>query len=57
MDAYEMRIEEIQVQAMFRSLNIDNCDLPFDWAQGGEPVEPFVIWCLGFVILLSFKTV
>jgi len=25
---------------------------PFDWAQGGEPVEPFVIWCLGFGILL-----
>jgi len=20
--------------------------LPFDWAQGGEPVEPFVICCL-----------
>jgi hypothetical protein len=21
-------------------------DLPFDYAQGGEHVEPFVIWCL-----------
>jgi hypothetical protein len=28
-----------------------NCDLPFDFAQGGEPVEPFVIWCLEFVAL------
>ena len=27
------------------------CDLPFDLAQGGELVEPFVIWCLDFVIL------
>jgi hypothetical protein len=44
-------------------LDIENCDLPFDFAQGGEsfdfaqdrepverPVEPFVIWCLGFGI-------
>jgi len=31
-------------------LVIDYCDLPFDFAQGGEPVEPFVIWCLGFGI-------
>jgi hypothetical protein len=41
------------------SLNIGICDLPFDFAQGGESfdfaqdrepverlVEPFVIWCL-----------
>jgi len=34
----------------FSSLNIGNCDLPFDLAQGGEPVEPFVIWCLLFGI-------
>ena len=40
-------------------LDIENCDLPFDFAQGREsfdcaqdrepverPVEPFVIWCL-----------
>jgi len=27
------------------------CDLSFDFAQDGEPVEPFVIWCLEFVIL------
>jgi hypothetical protein len=25
--------------------------LPFDFAQGGELVEPFVIWCLDFSIL------
>jgi hypothetical protein len=41
---------------MFWSLNIEIWDLPFDFAQGGEPVEPFVIWCLGFVILLLFKS-
>jgi len=28
-------------------------DLPFDVAQGGEPVEPFVIWCLEFGIFMS----
>jgi len=27
-------------------------DLPFDYAQGGEHVEPFVIWCLRFGIYL-----
>ena len=37
-------------------LDIENCDLPFDFAQGGEPVEPFVIWCLGFGNLLSNNT-
>ena len=36
---------------IFWSLGIVICDLPFDWAQGGEPVEPFVIWCLYFGIL------
>jgi len=25
-------------------------NLPFDWAQGGELVEPFVIWSLRFGI-------
>ncbi len=24
-------------------LNFGHCDLPFDWAQGGELVEPFDI--------------
>ena len=38
---------------MFWSLDIEVCDLPFDVAQGGEPVEPFVIWCLGFVIYVD----
>ena len=38
--------------SMFWSLNIEIWDLPFDFAQGGEPVEPFVIWCLGFGILM-----
>jgi hypothetical protein len=27
----------------FGILNFGHCDLPFDWAQGGEPVEPFEI--------------
>jgi hypothetical protein len=31
-------------------LDIAIWNLPFDFAQGGEPVEPFVIWCLYFVI-------
>lgn len=30
---------------------IENWNLPFDWAQGGEPVEPFAIWCLALVIM------
>ena len=41
-------------------LNFGHCDLPFDWAQGGEtfdfvkdgePFEKFVICKLGFFIL------
>jgi hypothetical protein len=35
----------------FEILNLSHCDLPFDLAQGGELVEPFVICYLGFVIL------
>ena len=35
----------------FWSLNIGICDLSFDFAQDGEPVEPFVIWSLEFVFL------
>ena len=34
----------------FGILNFGHCDLPFDWAQGGEPVEPFGIWYLCFGI-------
>ena len=30
----------------FEILNFDNWDLPFDFAQGGELVEPFEIWVL-----------
>jgi hypothetical protein len=36
---------------MFEILNFGHWNLPFDWAQGGELVEPFDIWCLLFVIL------
>jgi hypothetical protein len=28
---------------LFWSLDFEFWNLPFDWAQGGEPVEPFVI--------------
>ncbi len=35
---------------LFGSLDIEIWDLPFDYAQGGEHVEPFVIWCLEFGI-------
>jgi len=34
----------------FGILNFGHCDLPFDLAQGGEPVEPFGICVLVFVI-------
>ena len=33
--------------------NFGHCDLPFDWAQGGELVEPFVICNLLFGIFAS----
>ena len=36
---------------MFESLKFRNWDLPFDFAQGGELVEPFVIWCLEFLFI------
>jgi hypothetical protein len=35
-------------------LNLDHWNLPFDPAQGGEPVEPFVIWFLELGILTVF---
>ncbi len=34
----------------FGILNFGHCDLPFDLAQGGELVEPFVIYDLLFEI-------
>jgi hypothetical protein len=34
----------------FGILNFGHCDLPFDLAQGGEPVEPFGICELLFDI-------
>jgi hypothetical protein len=36
---------------MFWTLSIGIWNLPFDLAQGGELVEPFVIWCSEFGIL------
>jgi hypothetical protein len=35
---------------LFGILNLGHCDLPFDWAQGGELVEPFGICDLAFEI-------
>jgi hypothetical protein len=37
-----------QIPNLFESLEIRIWILPFDGAQGGELVEPFVIWCLSF---------
>jgi hypothetical protein len=34
----------------FEILNFGHWNLPFDVAQGGERVEPFGIWDLGFGI-------
>ena len=39
-------------QTFYETINTVIWDLPFDLAQGGELVEPFVIWCLKFVISL-----
>jgi hypothetical protein len=33
-------------KTLFGILNFGHCDLPFDLAQGGEPVEPFDICVL-----------
>jgi hypothetical protein len=35
---------------LFGHLNFGDSNLPFDWAQGGELVEPFRISCFGFCI-------
>jgi hypothetical protein len=38
--------EGLSTSQNFWSLEIEICDLPFDLAQGGELVEPFVFWYL-----------
>jgi len=35
-------------------LNLGHWNLPFDFAQGGEPVEPFGIWFLVLGIFMIF---
>ena len=40
-----------------RILEIGICELPFDLAPANEPVEPFVIWYLLFVIFGLFGEV
>ena len=37
---------------LFVILNFGHWDLPFDWAQGGELVEPFDICFLVLVIFI-----
>jgi len=62
---YDSRSDTDKRWFLFWSLDIGIWDLPFDVAQGGEsfdfaqdrepverPVEPFVIWCLEFGILI-----
>jgi len=41
---------EIPMFKLFEILNFGYWNLPFDLAQGGEPVEPFVI-CLPAIVL------
>jgi hypothetical protein len=38
---------------MFGILNLGHWNLPFDLAQGGEPVEPFEIWFLVLEIFMA----
>jgi hypothetical protein len=47
---YKLQINSNDQNSKSQVLNIEywNCNLPFDVAQGGEPVEPFVIWVLLF---------
>jgi hypothetical protein len=37
----------------FEIMYFGHCDLPFDLSQGGELVEPFVIWVLLFGIFIT----
>jgi hypothetical protein len=39
--------------SLVRRRRIGHCDLTFDLAQGGELVEPFVIWDLEFGISIN----
>ena len=41
--------------ALVRRRRIGHCYLPFDLAQGGEPVEPFDICDLEFLFALSLQ--
>ncbi len=45
------RFEPVWNWRFICNLVLEIWNLPFDYAQGGEHVEPFVIWCLEFVIL------
>jgi hypothetical protein len=42
--------------SMFGILNFGHCYLSFNFAQDGEPVEPFVVWDVLFVVFFrSFQ--
>jgi hypothetical protein len=45
---------EITTDHLFEILNLSHWNLPFDWAQGGEFVEPFEIWFLVLGISMIF---
>ncbi len=48
-------IELPKFKIQFRISEFGNLNLPFDFAQGGELVEPFRISCFGFRILSEPK--
>jgi len=41
-----LEISFVKMMWTFGILNFGHWNLPFDLAQGGELVEPFVIWVL-----------
>jgi hypothetical protein len=47
---YNIQISNKIKSQLFGILNFSHCDLPFDYAQGGELVEPFGICDLLFEI-------
>ncbi len=47
---YNIQISNKIKSQLFGILNFSHCDLPFDYAQGGDLVEPFGICDLLFEI-------
>ena len=48
-----MPFAQMPVDQVFGILNFGHWNLPFDLAQGGEPVEPFEIWFLVLEISMA----